>query len=79
MGMPKTQFSLRRLLLLITLCAVLSLIPVLSGQSQIWATGLLVGLLAAAVLLAVNAALYALVGLLRRAWSRKKGSNTASV
>ena len=50
------QFTLRRLLLIVTVCAVLSLVPTVAARGYLWAVALAMALLGAAVLAAVSAA-----------------------
>lgn len=76
--MPTPQFSLRRLLVLVTVCAVLCLIPILTGNAKLWAAGVVVAVVAAALLLAVNAALYAVVQILGRTLARRRSSDQAA-
>lgn len=52
------QFSLRRLLLLVTLCGVLCLVPAVATRGYVWATAVAFALAGVGVLLAVQAALF---------------------
>ncbi len=55
------QFSLRRLLLIVTVCAVLCLVPVVASRGYIWAVGLVLALAGAIVLAAIQIVLFAVV------------------
>ncbi len=57
---PTPRFTLRRLLLLVTVCAVLSLVPAAAGQGTLWIVGLAMALFSGAMLLVVGGLLYVL-------------------
>ncbi len=59
-AMLSPQFSLRRLLLFVTVCAVLCLVPAVAAQGYLWALAFATGLAGALALLAVQSALYLL-------------------
>ena len=50
------QFTLRRLLFIVTVCAVLSLVPTIAARGYLWAVALAMALLGALVLAVVSAA-----------------------
>ena len=68
--MPTPRFTLRRLLLLVTVCAVLSLVPAAAGQGTLWIAGLAMALFAGAMLLVVGGLLYVLTMLAGQVVSR---------
>lgn len=55
---PTPRFTLRRLLLLVTLCAVLSMVAAVAAQGMLWAAGLAMAAFGGAVLLVVGLLLH---------------------
>jgi hypothetical protein len=59
--MPTPRFTLRRLLLLVTVCAVLSLVPAVAARGTLWIAGVATAAFAGVVLLVLGVLLYVLV------------------
>ncbi len=60
---PTPRFTLRRLLLLVTVCAVLSLVPAVAARGTLWIVGLLVAVLAGVLWMVIGVGLYAVTSL----------------
>ena len=67
---PTPRFTLRRLLLLVTLCAVFSLVPAAATQGTLWIAGVAMAATAGVVLLVVGVLLYVLTMLAGQLISR---------
>ena len=71
------QYSIRRLMGITAVCAVICLIFGLGARGSLWATGASLGLFALAVVMMVHAAFFGLVWLAAEGLGRLRNSNEA--
>ena len=67
---PTPRFTLRRLLLLVTVCAALSLVPAVAVQGTLWIAGVAMAAFAGVVLMLLGMLLYLLTTLVGQLLSR---------